>query len=385
MTINLKTLRRGTLISKAMIMAAGVGSRLDPLTQTTPKPLIPLANKPIMELILNHLKAFGVNEVIANTHYLADKIHKQFENNELGIDFSYLYEEELSGTAGGVKKCESFFTKGQTFIVMSGDSLTDVDLESLVQKHKQSGAIATMALREVPMQEVNQFGVVVTDDDGKILGFQEKPSVHEAKSNLVNTGIYVFETKIFDYIPANQFYDFAKNVFPALMSNNELLYGYKINSYWNDIGTLNQYRLSSYDLFTDHISINPDYDEFIHGWKSETAVVSNEAVFKGKVVLGINSSAAAKVKFYGNSIIGNNCIIEEGAEIKNAIIWDNVIVRKYAKLDGCIVANNVEIGENSILLPGCVVADNCKIYANQKLNHDVKLNPSESFGTVVKV
>lgn len=385
MTINLMTLRRGTLISKAMIMSAGVGSRLDPLTQTVPKPLIPIANKPIMELILNHLKDFGVKEVIANTHYLAEKIHKQFENNDLGIGFSSLYEEKLSGTAGGVKKCESFFTKGETFIVMSGDSLTDVDLESLVKKHKEIGAIATMALREVPMQEVNQFGVVVVEEDGKILGFQEKPSIHEAKSNLVNTGIYVFETKIFDYIPANEFYDFAKNVFPALMANNELLYGHKIDGYWNDIGTLNQYRLSSYDLFNDSISINPDYDQFKHGWKSESAVISKEAVFKGKVVIGLNSSVAAKVKFYGNSIIGNNCIIEEGVELKNAIIWDNVIVKKNARLDGCIVASNAEIGENSIILPGCVIAENCKIHSNQKLNHETKLNPNEAFGTMLKV
>ena len=373
------------MISKAMIMAAGVGSRLDPLTQTIPKPLIPMANKPIMELILNHLKDFGVKEVIANTHYLADKIHERFEDNKLGIDFNYLYEEELSGTAGGVKKCEWFFTPGETFIVMSGDSLTDVDLGALVQKHKDSGAIATMALREVPMQEVNQFGVVVTEDDGKILGFQEKPSISEAKSNLVNTGIYVFETKVFDYIPADSFYDFAKNVFPAIMENNELLYGYKINNYWNDIGTLNQYRLSSYDLFTDKISINPDYDEFNHGWKAETAAVSTDAVFKGKIAIGFNSYVAHGVKFYGNSVIGNNCVIEEGAEIRNAVIWDNVTVKKNARLDGCIIANNVEIGTNCSILSGCVIGDGCKIDDNQKLSHETKLNPGEVCGTPIRV
>lgn len=373
------------MINKAMIMAAGVGSRLDPLTQNTPKPLIPMANKPIMELILNHLKEFGVKDVIANTHYLADKIHETFENKNLGINFNYLYEQELSGTAGGVKKCENFFTPGETFIVMSGDSLTDVDLEALVKKHKESGAIATMALREVPMQEVSHFGVVVTNEDGKITEFQEKPSIQEAKSNLVNTGIYVFETKVFDYIPANTFYDFAKNVFPALMENNELLCGYKINRYWNDIGTLNQYRLSSYDLFTDKITISPDYKQFQNGWIAHNAIISPNAVLEGNIIMGHNSIASSKVKFYGNSIIGDNCIIEEGAIIRNAIIWNNVTVKRNAIVDGCIIANNSEIGENSTILPGCVIADGCKISPNQHLNSETKLMPGDVVGSPVRI
>lgn len=185
------------MIKKAMIMAAGAGTRLNPLTQALPKPMIPVANLPVLEYILKHLQTFGINDVIANTHHIADAIHNAYGGeNHLGINFKYIYEPELSGTAGGVKKTEFFFDQDETFIVVSGDALTDVDIEALYNKHKSSNALATMALKEVPLSEVDQFGVVVINENSKVLGFQEKPKINEAKSNLVNTGIYMSDSNI---------------------------------------------------------------------------------------------------------------------------------------------------------------------------------------------
>jgi len=288
---------------------------------------------------------------------------------------------ELSGTAGGVKKCEWFFEPGETFLVISGDALTDVNIDNLVEKHKSSGAIATMALKEIPLAEVSHFGVVVVDDQGKVIGFQEKPSIEEAKSTLVNTGIYIFETDIFKYIPKDTFFDFAKNVFPALMKDNQPLYAHTISEYWNDIGTISQYRLSSYDILSSKITIDPPYEKNHIGWCSDNCEISSNATFDGKVVIGENTVIQDKVKFHGSCIIGDNCIIKEGAHIRNAIIWDNVIIKEGAKLDGCIVASNAVIGKKSVITPSCVVPDSCIIYDHEELDEEVKLRSGDEYSS----
>lgn len=326
-----------------MIMAAGAGTRLNPLTAKIPKPMVPVANIPIIELILRHLQKSGINDVIANTHYCAESIHEAYggEENKLGLNFTYIHEKALSGTAGGLKVCESFFEPGETFIAVSGDALTNVNIEELYKKHKECGALASMALTEVPMNEVDQFGVVVIGENSRIIGFQEKPDREEAKSNLVNTGIYIFETAIFDYIPANTFYDFAKNVFPALMENDEIMCGFKITDYWDDIGTINQYKISSLELL-DRREIKLPYKETSLGRIAETAKIGSISV-ENKILVGEGTIIEDNVVFSGNNIIGNNCIIKSGAEIKDSIIWDNAVIEENVILDGCIIANNVVI------------------------------------------
>lgn len=198
---------------KAMIMAAGMGSRLEPITLIMPKPLIPVVNRPLMDILLGQLHSIGIKDVISNTYYLSNQIIDRYKKNNLGINFNYIKETELSGTAGGMKKCQYFFDEGEDFVVMSGDVLTNADIKNAIKHHKESGAIATIGVKQVPHEKVSHFGVVVTDKDGYITEFQEKPSVEEAKSNLINTGIYVFNYRIFDYIPENTFYDFAKMYF----------------------------------------------------------------------------------------------------------------------------------------------------------------------------
>lgn len=363
-----------------MIMAAGVGTRLDPLTQKVPKPLVPVANKPIMELILRHIEKFGIKEVIANTHYLADSIHDYFDQSEnLDIKLNYVYEDKLSGTAGGVKKCEWFFEPGETFAVVSGDALTDVNLDELIKKHKTSGAIATMALKKVPLSEVNHFGVVVIDENSRVIGFQEKPDMAEAKSNLVNTGIYIFETEIFKYIPEDQFYDFAKNVFPAVMNSDKFLSAYIIDEYWSDIGTIGQYRMSMCDILNGKVHMDLVYKQIHNGWYSDDADISQAALNNGKVVVGKGSVIESNTRFNGYSSIGSNCIIKEGAQIRNSIIWDNVVIENGVKLDGCIIASNSVIGKESILMPGCIIPDSCIIGSNQKLAEDLKLQSGMNY------
>lgn len=305
---------------KAMVMAAGMGSRLEPITLMIPKPLIPVMNRPIMDIILSQLHNIGVEDVISNTYYLANQIIDRYKNNKLGVNFNYIKETELSGTAGGVKKCQFFFDEGEDFIVMSGDILTTADIKKGIEIHKASGAIATIGVKEIPHEFVSHFGVVVTGDDGFIKEFQEKPSVEEAKSNLINTGIYIFNYKIFDYIPENTFYDFAKNVFPKLLEENAIN-TFIVDEYWNDIGTIDQYKQSIQDVFNGLCKI--EHDKII-----ETNL--------GNYLAG-DSKIPSTVRFIGNSVIGNNCKLGEYIKLDNCILLDNSEVKMGSELTDCVV------------------------------------------------
>ena len=308
---------------KAMIMSAGMGSRLEPLTLSVPKPLVPVVNRPIMDILFESLSNIGVNNVICNTYYLADKIIERYENNNLGINFNYIKEETLSGTAGGVKKCQHFFDKDKPFVVLSADGLTNADILKGIEIHKQSGAIATIGIKQIPFEEVSHFGVVVTDKNGFISEFQEKPSVEEAKSNFINTGIYIFDYKIFDYIPENTFYDFAKNVFPKLLEE-KAINTFEVSEYWSDIGTLEQYKQSMQDLFDGKCS-----------FKHNNIIKTDKGSY-----IAEEADIADSVEFIGNSSIGKNSVIGENATIENSIIWDNVKIAAGVKISHSVIASN---------------------------------------------
>lgn len=315
---------------KAMIMAAGVGSRLDPLTKAVPKPLVPIANRPVMDILLDNLMDIGVEDVISNTYYLSEQIIERYENSAFKMNIQFIKEETLSGTAGGLKKCQFFFNEGDEFIVLSADGLTNADLQKGIEIHRKSNAIATIGIKEIPHSEVSHFGVVVTDNEGFITEFQEKPPVEEAKSNYINTGIYIFDYKIFDYIPENTFYDFAKNVFPQLLKER-MINTFVINNYWTDIGTLEQYQQSTNDLFNGLCS-------FRHADIRETC--------SGKFI-SETENLPSDMYFIGNSTIGKNCKIGKNVTLNNSIIWDDVIICDNVTIINSVVASGSVI-ESSV-------------------------------------
>lgn len=334
------------MVSKSMIMAAGVGSRLDPLTQDVPKPLVPIANRPVMDILLERLAEAGIKDVVANTHYKAEQIIERYKLNDFGINFNYIHEEELSGTAGGVKKCQFFFDEGEDFLVLSADGLSNANLKEAIESHKKSGAIASMGIKKIALEEIPNFGVVVTDDDNFVAGFQEKPAIKDAKSDCINTGIYIFNYKIFDYIPAGTFYDFAKNVFPDLLSKGIKINTFPVEEYWSDIGTIEQYAQSNWDLFSGCCTVN--HSEII-----------NQP--KGSYIKG-DSYVAPSTMFFGNNVIGSNCIIGKNVVLKDSIIWDDVEIADGVIIKNCIIASHSEVKINMV---------NQIIGPNQIISHGV--------------
>lgn len=237
---------------KAMILAAGKGTRVQPLTNTLPKPMLPILDVPVMELIILKLKANGFNEIVINTSYLSEKIENYFKDGStLGVSISYSFEGHIIngvrhgsaiGSAAGMRKIQneqSFFD--DTFLVICGDAIIDADLSKAIELHKISGGVSSMLLKEVPLESVDKYGVVELDTTNKIISFQEKPKMEDACSNLANTGIYIFEPEIFSYIPSSGNYDIGGDLFPDLVQRNIPLYGINLPFQWIDIGTIEDY------------------------------------------------------------------------------------------------------------------------------------------------
>ena len=318
-----------TMDIKAMVMSAGIGSRLEPLTFSVPKPLVPIANRPVMSILFENLASIGVKDVICNTYYFAEKIIEKYSNNNLGINFNYIKEDKLSGTAGGLKKCQFFFDENSTFLVLSADGLSNADLKKGIEIHKKSNAIATIGIKEIPKNEVSHFGVVVTDCEGFITEFQEKPPIEVAKSSYINTGIYIFDYEIFSYIPENTFYDFAKNVFPKLLEKRAIN-TFEVSQYWSDIGTIEQYKQTLIDLFEGKC-------EFKH-----SPIINTE---NGSYISD-NAQISGSAKFIGYSTIGENSYIGENTIIENSIVWDNVYIGDNLHIKNSVIASSSKILTN---------------------------------------
>ena len=324
---------------KAFILAAGVGTRLRPLTFECPKPMIPLLNKPVMEHTINNLKKHNIDSVVMNLHTLPEQITDYFgDGKKFGININYSMEETLLGTAGGLKKCKKFFDS--TFVVMSGDGLSNIDLTAAIAFHKKKKALATMIVKQVETRF--SYGITLTDKSGKIVKFIEKPTWSSVFSNTVNTGIYIFEPEVFKYIPDN-FYDFGKDLWPRLLKLKKPIYAYLMSGYWTDIGNIEEFKQGVKDALFNKISVK------ISGKKlKNTEVIADSGCkidktvkFIGKSVIGKNCKIGKNVVIDNGTVIGNNVQIKDDAIIKDSIIWDNTIIGKYAKLCSSIIGINV--------------------------------------------
>ncbi len=315
-------------------MAAGLGTRLRPLTHAIPKPLVPVANRPIMEHILARLGRDGFREVIANLHWFPETIRERFgDGSDLGLELTYSYEERLLGTAGGVRNVREFFGSG-AFVVMAGDALTDIDLAALARTHAEHDWLATLAVKRVT--NTAEYGVVVTGSDGRVQGFQEKPDPAEALSDLANCMIYVLEPEIFDHFPDADEVDFALDVFPALLER-DLPFGVHVtDAYWNDVGSLPEYLQGNLDVLTGGVDVEPS-GELLDGGAGPG--LGPEVTLEGPVLLGAGAEVGAGAQLDGPLVIGPDASIGAGAQVRRSVLLAGAAVPADGLLAGAIAGS----------------------------------------------
>ena len=316
---------------KAMVLAAGLGTRLRPITYSVPKPMVPVLNRPVMEHILGLLRGHGFDQVIANLHWFPETITDYFgDGSEFGIELSYSPEEALLGTAGGVRNASHFFDGD--FLVISGDALTDLDLAAMRSFHESHDGVATLATRKV--EDTSQFGVVITDDKGRIQGFQEKPEPSEALSDLANCGIYMFDPSIFDFFPGpggsalageddpDGFADWAMDVFPALLEAGEAFYSHEVDAYWNDVGTIDELLQGSFDGLEGEVRLEISEPESEPGVWIADGVEPGDCEITGPVLIGPGCRLGAGSAVTGPAVLGRDCRIGSGVRVREAVLLD---------------------------------------------------------------
>jgi mannose-1-phosphate guanylyltransferase len=337
---------------KAMVLAAGLGTRLRPLTYEIAKPLVPVLNRPIMAHILELVRRHGFTEVIANLSYLPEQLRKRFgDGSEYGLSLEWSFEEELLGTAGGVRNVRGFLDR-ESFLVMAADALTDIDLTELVAAHRSNDGIATLAVKRVP--DTSGYGVVVTGSDGRVQGFQEKPPPSEALSNLASCMIYVLEPQIFDYFPDTPVVDFALDVFPTLLENDVPFYVHETEAYWNDVGSLPELLRGCLDGLEGAVQLEPAGEILTaeadpnspgeHGLAEERAGLPVGTEVNGRVLVGERARVGEAVRIDGGVVIGDGGRIGDGARIKDSVLLPGAEVPAEGLVAGSLIGRRGALG-----------------------------------------
>jgi len=321
---------------KAMILAAGKGTRVRPITHTIPKPMIPILQKPVMEFLLELLREHGFTEIMVNVSHLAEEIENYFRDGQrFGVEIAYSFEGRIEdgeligdamGSAGGLKKIQTFQRFfDDTFVVLCGDALIDLDLSEAVRRHKAKGAMASLITKRVPREQVSSYGVVVTDDDGRVRSFQEKPAVDEAASDMINTGIYIFEPAVLDYVPAGVPFDIGSDLFPRLVEDGAAFYALPMEFEWVDIGKVPDYWQAIRSVLQGQVrQVQIPGKEVRPGIFAGLNVAANwdKINVEGPIYVGGMTRIEDGATIIGPAMIGPSCHICEGATIDNSIIFD---------------------------------------------------------------
>lgn len=374
---------------QAVIMAGGEGSRLRPLTCDRPKPMVPLVNRPVMEYAVNLLREHGITDIGVTLQYLPEEITNYFQDGQgFGVSMRYFIEESPLGTAGSVKNSGDFLK--ETFIVISGDALTDFNLTEVIRFHRDKKALATLVLKQVNIPL--EYGVVITGEGGEIRRFLEKPGWGEVFSDTVNTGIYILEPEVLEYIPAGKKFDFSKDLFPRLLEDGRPMFGYAAAGYWCDIGNHKQYMEAHYDVLGGRVKLFETAGggderaarqtvgrEFALGprglYLEHGAYVDPAALVEGPAVIGRNTRIEADARIGPYTVIGRDCHIGAGASLKRAIIWDGVHVGRKAEIRGAVLCNRVQVRAGAAIFEGAVIGDATVLEERCRVKPDTKIWP----------
>jgi mannose-1-phosphate guanylyltransferase/phosphomannomutase len=369
---------------KAVVMAGGSGSRLRPLTVGRPKPMVPVVNKPVLAHILDLLKRHNFSEVIITAQYLADHIQDYFgDGSSLEMRIHYSVEETPLGTAGGVRNAKGYLD--ETFLVISGDALTDIDLSAILQFHREKGSLATLTLKSVP--NPMEFGIVTTDDEGHVTQFLEKPSWGQVISDTVNTGVYVLEPEVLDFLEVDQVYDFSKDVFPVLLDKGSPLFGYVTDGYWCDIGNIQAYMKATADVLEGQVR-DIDLGNHIGGgvWTGPGVEIAPDAALYGPIYLGDEVKIKGGVIIHGPAVIRDYTIIDNRVQIERSVIWRNCYIGESAEVRGAVVSRQCNLKAKSVLFEGAIIGDHSIVGEGAVIHPNVKIWPGKEIdsGAAVK-
>jgi len=358
---------------KAVIMAGGEGSRLRPLTTNLPKPMAPLANRPMMEYVVDLLREAGITDIVVTVAYMADTIRNHFgDGSEFGVSMVYATEETPLGTAGSVRNAIDLLD--ERFLVISGDVLTDISLDEVIAVHEKAGALATIGLVRVP--NPLEFGIVITREDGSIERFLEKPSWGQVFSDTINSGVFVCEPGIFDFIEPDRSVDFSSEVFPAVLEAGLPLYGAVVDGYWEDVGTLDAYLSAHRDLLDGRVQASlPGFDLGGGVWLDENAEVHPEATVHGPAMIGPNCRVAAGAELGAYSVLGANVRVRGGATVERSVIGDNTYLGEGVKVRGTLVGRACDLRSGVRTDEGAVLGDEVFVGDDAHVAGDVKIYP----------
>lgn len=362
---------------KAIIMAGGEGSRLRPLTCTMPKPMARIFGRPVMEHIILLLRKHGITEIGVTLMYMPEKIREYFgDGAEWGVHLTYFLEETPLGTAGSVKNAAEFLS--DDFLVISGDAITDADLSAFLAFHKEKGAEASLLLK--PMDVPLEYGVVVTDKEGRITRFLEKPSWSRVLSDTVNTGIYLLKPSVLSL--CNKFpCDFSKDIFPRLLEEERKLFGFVTDAYWCDIGDLDAYRHCHYDIFAEKLAFDMGACRLSDGvYAEEGVIIESGAKITPPVFLGRGAHIKSGAKIDAFTTVGEGTVIESGASLKRSVLYDHVTVGKNAEVRGSILLSRSYLGENTALFEQSVLGEESRVGDDTVVKPGVKIWPGKVIG-----
>ena len=358
---------------KAVILVGGLGTRLRPLTCNTPKPMIPLVNQPFIEHMLTNLREQGVTEVILAVQYLADRFRSSLgDGSQFGLKVHVIEEPEARGTAGAVKNVEHMLD-GTTF-VFNGDVMTDLDLRAMLAYHQERASKLTIAL--TPVEDPTAFGLVETEQDGRIRRFIEKPRVDEITTNMINAGTYLIEPELFRYVPPGQFYMFERGLFPVVLQTGDPMFGYPSRAYWTDIGKPQTYLEVHHDILMGKVRYNMRGKEIdTRVWAEGDVEIDPSAQIVGPVVLGAGVKIGPRTQIIGPTVIGAGCVIGAETRIEGSVLWGENRIEDGAVLRSAVLGQGNHVGPKAQLLAGTIVGDTCTIGAENRLERGIRLWP----------
>ena len=360
---------------KAVIMAGGEGTRLRPITSLRPKPMVPIVNQPVMEHIIGLVKHHGIEEIVATLAFMPRTIQDYFgAGEEWGVEIGYAVEESPLGTAGSVKNAQHLLDTEEPFLVISGDAITDIDLTEVIRFHKERGGAVTIALKRVP--DPLDFGVVITAEDGLVERFLEKPSWGQVFSDTINTGIYVVEPWVLDYVPVGESYDFSADLFPRLMEEGHKLFGIAADGYWCDVGSRESYMQVHRDILDGLVKV---FIPGIHAreglWVAESARIDETATLGNSIVVGENVRIRSGAIIGDYTVIDDNCVIGADARVTHSILWSDTFVGKQSTISGAVLCRHVDVRARAGIELGAVIGDESVIGAGAHVGSDVQIFP----------